>query len=329
MAARTRRPDRRSAHPGAGVTISDVRALASRLPRSYEALVADRVKFRVGRIVYLAFSRDEKVMGFAFPREERSDLVASEPEKFEMPGASDLRYNWVHVRLDAIDGAEMRELVLDAWRMVVPKRVAADYEEQAGDGLDAGNFSTWLEAIQAAMHGGRDAVVPCGGCTACCTSAQFVDIGPEETDTLARIPPALLAPAPWRPPGHVVLGYDERGHCAMLADGKCSIYEHRPRACRTYDCRVFAATGVEVDADKPELDRRVRRWRFDDDTGADRDQHSATRAAGAFVDREPELAAVNASRRAVLALEIRHLFLRPDQPEADAVRAEIRRRQGG
>lgn len=114
-------------HSGAVVTIEDVRELALGLPRSYEALVRDRVKFRVGRIVYLAFSRDEAVMGFAFPKEERAGLVASEPEKFLMPGTSDLRYNWVEVRLGAIDQQEMRELVLDAWRMVVPKSVARDH----------------------------------------------------------------------------------------------------------------------------------------------------------------------------------------------------------
>ncbi|HEX2384308.1 MAG TPA: MmcQ/YjbR family DNA-binding protein [Acidimicrobiales bacterium] len=107
------------------VTIDDVRELALSLPRTTEALVRDRVKFRVGQIVYLAFSRDETEMGFAFPKEERQGLVASEPDKFLMPKASDLRYNWVEVRLDAIDHVEMRELVLDAWRMVVPKRVAA------------------------------------------------------------------------------------------------------------------------------------------------------------------------------------------------------------
>src|SRR5437660_4063649 len=107
------------------VTIEDVRALASQLPRSYEVLVRDRVKFRVGRIVYLGFSRDESVMGFAFPKDERDALVVSDAGKFLMPRPSDLRYNWVHVRLGAIDQAEMRELVLDSWRMVVPKSVAA------------------------------------------------------------------------------------------------------------------------------------------------------------------------------------------------------------
>ena len=113
------------------VTIEDVRSLAMRLPRTTEALVRDRVKFRVGRIVYVSFSRDETMMGFAFPKEEREALVASEPDKFMMPGRSDLRYNWVLVRLSAIDTTEMRELILDAWRMVVPKRVAAAYDELA------------------------------------------------------------------------------------------------------------------------------------------------------------------------------------------------------
>jgi hypothetical protein len=107
------------------VTIDDVRRVALSLPRTEEHLIADRVKFRVGRIVYVAFSRDEKIMGFGFPKEERAALVAADPGKFLLPRAADLRYHWVCVRLAAIDAAEMRELVTDAWRMVVPKRVAA------------------------------------------------------------------------------------------------------------------------------------------------------------------------------------------------------------
>ncbi len=110
------------------VTIGEIREIAGRLPRSYEALVQDRVKFRVGRIVYVAFSRDEQVMGFAFPKEERAVLVASDPNKFLMPLQADMRYNWVRVRLAAIDPDEALELVLEAWRMVVPKGVAATFE---------------------------------------------------------------------------------------------------------------------------------------------------------------------------------------------------------
>ena len=110
-----------------GVTIDDARAITAALPRSYEALVRDRVRFRVGQIVYAAFSRDETIMGFAFPREERETLVASEPDKFLMPRLSEMRYRWVCVRLDAIDADELRELLVDAWRMCVPKKVAAAY----------------------------------------------------------------------------------------------------------------------------------------------------------------------------------------------------------
>ena len=106
------------------VTIDQVRELALTLPRAYEALVRDRVKFRVGQIVWLAFTRDETMMGFAFPKEEREALIEAEPHKFLMPEKGDQRYNWVVVRLEVIDEDEMREIVLDAWRMVVPKSVA-------------------------------------------------------------------------------------------------------------------------------------------------------------------------------------------------------------
>jgi hypothetical protein len=109
------------------VTTADIRQVALSLPRTEEALVRDQVKFRVGRIVYAALSRDELSMGFGFPKDERAALVAAQPKKFFMPIQSDLRYNWVRVWLAAIDQEEMRELVIDAWTMVVPKRVATEY----------------------------------------------------------------------------------------------------------------------------------------------------------------------------------------------------------
>jgi hypothetical protein len=114
------------------VTIDDVRAVVRELPRAYEALVRDRVKFRVGRIVFLAFSRDETIMGFGFPKEERDALVASEPGKFLPPEPVDLRYNWVRVRLSELGPAEMAELVTDAWRMCVPKTIAAQHLARLG-----------------------------------------------------------------------------------------------------------------------------------------------------------------------------------------------------
>ncbi|GIM91734.1 MmcQ/YjbR family DNA-binding protein [Paractinoplanes toevensis] len=109
------------------VTVDDVRRVCRDLPRSSEHLIHDRVKFRVGSIVYVAFSRDETVMGFGFPKEERAALVAAEPHLFHLPRESDLRFNWVQVWLSELDEERMTELVLDAWRMVVPKRVWSAY----------------------------------------------------------------------------------------------------------------------------------------------------------------------------------------------------------
>lgn len=114
------------------ITVEDVRRLASTLPRSSEHLIRDRIKFRVGSIVYVAFSRDETLMGFGFPKEERAALVAAEPDKFLLPGESDMRFNWVVARMAAIDADEMRELVVEAWRLTVPKKVYAAYISSAG-----------------------------------------------------------------------------------------------------------------------------------------------------------------------------------------------------
>ncbi|MFD8149017.1 MmcQ/YjbR family DNA-binding protein [Streptomyces sp. NPDC059708] len=111
------------------VTVDDVRRLALALPRTEEHLIRDRVKFRIGRIVYLALSRDETELGFAFPKEERAALVAAEPEKFLLPGAGDMRYHWVEARMAALDAAELAELVTEAWRMCVPAKVARAHLE--------------------------------------------------------------------------------------------------------------------------------------------------------------------------------------------------------
>jgi hypothetical protein len=221
--------------------------------------------------------------------------------------------------------------------------VAFAGEGSAGAPLAAGTFSDWVAAMQGALEGGSGTEVPCGDCSACCTSSQFVHIGPEETDSLAHIPPALLFPAPRLPAGHVLLGYDQRGHCPMLVDDQCSIYEHRPRACRTYDCRVFAAAGVDPDDGdgvKVEIGRRADRWRFAQPTQADRARHDAVRAAAAFLDRHHDLlpsgtAPVTRTQLAVLAVEVHEAFLRVDSaglialadPEPGAIHDEVLRRR--
>ena len=114
--------------------IEDVRALGTELERSYQVYVRGRLKFRVKQIVYVAFSLDESVMGFAFPKEERAALVASQPHKFQMPSESNMRFNWVRASLATLDPTEARELVVDAWRMVVPKKLSSAYDQTNPNG---------------------------------------------------------------------------------------------------------------------------------------------------------------------------------------------------
>ncbi|MDQ1373605.1 MAG: uncharacterized protein QOJ09_943 [Actinomycetota bacterium] len=191
--------------------------------------------------------------------------------------------------------------------------------------LPAGNFSAWLAQMQSAIAGDGDADVPCAGCTACCTSSQFVHIGPDETDTLTHIPAELLFPAPRMPRGTVLLGYDENGHCPMLVEGKCSIYEHRPRTCRTYDCRIFPAAGMEPDDDDQVLiAERARRWRFDFAGEVDQVTHDALRAAARFVRERHDLlpdgaVPANATQRAVLAVRLQEVFVGRDEETGRAV----------
>lgn len=104
----------------------DLRAIVAELPRAYEVVVSDRVKWRVGRLVFASLSRDETLLGFAYPKEEREALVASDPSKFLLPVDSDLRYHWVRARMAELDADELRELIESAWTMVVPKKVATE-----------------------------------------------------------------------------------------------------------------------------------------------------------------------------------------------------------
>lgn len=213
-----------------------------------------------------------------------------------------------------------------------------DGDEMSQPALAAGAFSSWLRMLQGALEGERDSDVPCGSCTACCTASQFIHIGPAETDTLAHIPGDLLFPAPGLPRGHVLLGHDDRGHCPMLVDERCTIYAHRPRTCRTYDCRVLPAAGVDADDDQPRIARQASRWRFDHPTPADRVEHDAVQAAATFLRDDPEVRALGsprATRLAVLAVEVHDLFLArdagsgaasPAAPDAAEVRVEVRRR---
>jgi len=193
----------------------------------------------------------------------------------------------------------------------------------------AGPFAAWRAGVLGALSSGGDVDVPCGSCTACCRASYFIHVEPDEVETLRRIPKALQFPAPGRPRGHVVLGYDERGHCPMLVDDRCSIYEHRPRTCRQYDCRVFAATGVDATDDgKVEVAARAARWKFDHPTERDQREHDASGAAAVFLraHREvvpPEVAPRTSADLAVLALRAAVAFVSDDEPSPGDVAAAL------
>ena len=209
------------------------------------------------------------------------------------------------------------------------------------DDLPAGDFSAWMADVQAAIRGKGQSDVPCGNCTACCTASQFIHIGPDETDTLAHIPAGVLFPAPQLPRGHVLMGYDEHGHCPMLIEGKCSIYANRPRTCRTYDCRVFPAAGIDPGEDKPLIAERARRWKFNYPTDDDRTQREAVRASAVYLGEHQDALPdgnmpTNATQLAVAAIEAHVAFLARDQrsgrttivdPEPEAVQVALSRRR--
>jgi hypothetical protein len=147
----------------------------------------------------------------------------------------------------------------------------------AGPGdRDGGEFRSWLTAFLASLHEGEPVDVPCDGCTACCRSGKLIPVEPDEADALAHIASDCLPPMPGQP-ARRVLKHDQSGRCSQLTPEGCSVYAHRPRACRMYDCRIFAAAGVR--ADSPLIAERAQRWRFSYASADSRERHAAVRMA--------------------------------------------------
>jgi uncharacterized protein len=176
--------------------------------------------------------------------------------------------------------------------------------------LPAGAFSVWLRHFRHALATGKGMSVPCGDCRACCTSGYFIHIAPGETQTLAKIPKKLLAQAPDLPMGHKVLGRFSDGRCPIFVNGECSIYAHRPQTCRLYDCRVFAAAGIEAGGrEKAAINRRVRRWKFDYPTRRDREQQVAIQTAARVLGEQtakfpPKLGIEESAWLAIMAIKV-------------------------
>ena len=156
-------------------------------------------------------------------------------------------------------------------------------------------FGTWLRATLATLQDDVPADVPCGPCNACCRTFHQLHLRPGERRARKLLPKEYLSFAPGLPPGYLVLGYTERGACPVLVGGRCTIYEDRPLVCRTYDCRLYAATGVE--ADRAEIAEQVRRWRFAYLAPEDRELHDAVLAAVRFIRATPACLPSEAARR--------------------------------
>ncbi len=127
------------------------------------------------------------------------------------------------------------------------------------------------------------------------------------------------------------MGYHDDGTCPMLDAGQCTIYHQRPQTCRDYDCRVFAAAGIDAGGDdKHVINERVRAWQFTYPTDDDRRAHDAVQSAAAFIrDRSSSFPRGRAPTAptgiAVLAIKVYTIFL--DAPslgnEADTARAIV------
>lgn len=140
--------------------------------------------------------------------------------------------------------------------------------------------------MRSALAGGPGMQVACGACVGCCTSSYYIRIRPHESEALRQIPPGQLIDDP-ASPGTRLMGYDTRGHCPMFRDGGCSIYSHRPDTCRTYDCRVFTAAGMDAGTGRDVINERVGRWQFEYPGAVDVAEQRAVRAAAAFLRQHP------------------------------------------
>jgi len=194
--------------------------------------------------------------------------------------------------------------------------------------IPAGPFSEWLRAMRAALAGSTGMNVACGDCRGCCTSSMFIKVRAHEKAALEQIGADNLRPVPGATDGSMLMGFDEQGHCFMFANRTCSIYSHRPETCRTYDCRVFSAAGMNAGPEKSEINDRIASWRFEYPSARDLDEHRAVTAAANYIrqhvirfpgGRVPS----RPSEVAVLAVKTYQVFLDPPPSDVEIAAAII------
>jgi Fe-S-cluster containining protein len=194
--------------------------------------------------------------------------------------------------------------------------------------IPAGPFSHWLRAMRAALAGNAGMDVACGDCRGCCTSSYFIKVRAHETAALEQIGADNLRPVPGATDGSMLMGFDERGHCFMFANRTCAIYSHRPETCRTYDCRVYTAAGLNAGPDKSEINDRIASWRFEYPSARDLAEHRAVTAAANYIRqhviRLPSgRVASRPAEVAVLAVKTYEVFLDPPSSDAEIAAAII------
>jgi Fe-S-cluster containining protein len=201
-------------------------------------------------------------------------------------------------------------------------------DSDVNDSLPAGNFSLWLEAMRRALSGREGMDVACGDCVGCCTSSYYIKVRARERDALAAIPARHLEPDP-AAPGGMLMGYDAAGHCPMFGAAGCSIYPNRPETCRTYDCRVFAAAGMTAGEQRPAINARIARWRFDYPGADDQRAQRAVRAAAGFLRQHPVrfpggYVPSRPAEIAVIAVKSYTVFLEEEMSDRDRAAAIVR-----
>lgn len=124
------------------------------------------------------------------------------------------------------------------------------------------NFNQWsIDFIDNLMRGNNNDP-QCGSCTACCNASKFIRVSKQETHTLSQIPECFKIESPFDQ-GSFLIPFDDKGSCALFQNGQCKIYDARPLACRSFDCRIFAVTQINPENKVLQNALKLKDWRVE------------------------------------------------------------------